>query len=152
MAYQVQSDTLYADVYEKICDVIKADPKILELADGVVFDFDLPVATDTPTQPRDCPRIYVLPSQVEYPGATSCCNQLILNYSIVIDGFHIRDPKANKMAFRMMFLMRNIPFTSIDIDGYPFGVICVPGSGSWDYDSSRQTMAHTIGLTVNIYV
>ncbi len=152
MGYPIRSDTVYIDIYEQICNTIKEDASIAALSDGVVFDFDLVDTPITPPAPRDVPRIYLLPTSVSCPVESSCNNDLTLEYSVVIDGFHFRDARLAKIAWRMMFLLRYFPVTSLVIDGASFFVQFDVGTGSWDYGAERQTMTHQIGFTVRIKV
>ena len=150
--YIVRSDDVYVDIYKQLCTIVMEDPSIRSLSTGVIFDFDLEAVGVTPVSPRVAPRIYLLPSSVSYSRETTCNNNLQLEYSFVIDGFHFRDVRAHKLAWRLMFLLRNIPFTSLKIDEYEFPVICEVGNGSWDYDVEKETIQHSLSISVQVRV
>lgn len=148
----VNSNDVYVDIYKNLCAIVMEDPAIHDLSTGVIFDFDLDEVGATPVSPRVAPRIYLLPSSVSYARENSCNNNLQLEYSFVIDGFHFRDERAHKLAWRLMFLLRNIPFTSLKIDDYEFPVICEVGNGSWDYDVEKETIQHSLSISVQVKV
>lgn len=149
----ISSKTLLQDVYVKLCVIIQNDPCVREFSDKFLFDFE-PIAspTKTPAQWRDKPRLTVLPTSIAYPRESSCNNNLTLTYAIVLEGFHIRDEVRAQLEWRLMYLLRYLPFTSLLIDGAEYPVIAEPDSGTWDFDSERQTLSFAMGLTLQIKV
>jgi len=157
---QIKSNEVYVLSYQKICECILADENMNALlqADKVICDFDLIEIPDdesfvnTPYQPATRPRLSILPTSVEYPRESSCNNNLIIQYSIVLEQFQARDILFHQICYRLIALLREIPFVSIILDDICFPVLCNVGTGTWEYDSEHQTMTHTIGLQVEIRI
>ena len=103
-------------------------------------------------QPRNPPRIYLLPTSIEYPRASSCNNRLSLTLNVVLDGFHYKSVRFHKLSFRLLQFLRNIPFSQIQEDGQCFSVVCELSGSSFDYDQDRQVMTNTISLNIAAYL
>ncbi len=182
MAYPIRSDTVLLDIYLKVAHCIVDDPGIQKLLDGVVVDFDFldsdveesysPPPPDRPRpsipqpvskpktmppfegsyQPSSPPRIYLLPTNIEYPRMSSCNNQLEVGLQIVLDGFSVKSVQFHRLVFRLAQLIRNIPFSQLQEDGHCFNVVCDLGSGSFEFDSERQVMTHSLNMSVRVYL
>lgn len=154
MAYRVQTDDVFVDAYRAICGVVRDDAHIASLAKetGLIFDFDLDTTPVTSPQPRNTPRIYLLPVSNQCELNSTCTHLLTLEYTIVIDGFHFRNAQVYRLAYRLLYLLRNFPLAKIRIDEDDFTVVCNPGTGSYDYDASSQLIQYNIGFSFLIYV
>lgn len=145
----VATDTLLTDIYVKLCTMFHEDTYLSRFSDRFLFDF-MPVAnpTRTPTQYRDKPRLSVLPTNITYARDTTCNNNLTINYEIVLEGFQLRDIIRPQVEWRIMYLLRNLPFTSMLIDNTEYPVIAEPEQGSWDFDSERQTLTFRVSVGI----
>ena len=124
----------------------------MALADGVVLDFDLGMGTATTVQPRSVPRIYLILGNVDYPIESTCNNALTIDYAIVLDGFHRQDERVYKLAWRLLFLLRTLPFNSLEVDNREYSVLCTPGNATWEYDEQSQMYTHQLNLNVVLRV
>lgn len=157
---RIDSNDVYVLSYQKICECILSDENMHSLlqAGRVICDFDLIDDPDkeefvnVPYQPQNRPRLYLLPQSVQYPRESSCNNNLIIQYQIVLEGYQVRDVLFHQTCYRLLALLRDIPFVSIILDDTCFPVLCNVGDGTWEYDQEHQTMTHTIGLTVEIRI
>ncbi len=157
---RIESNDVYIITYQKICESLAENKNLAKLVadDGAILDFDLIETPEqeefvnVPYQPKNRGRIYVLPQSVEYPRETSCNNNLIIQYQIVLEGFKARDMYFHQICYRVLAILRDMPFCSIILDDNCFPVLCQVGNGTWEYDAEHQTMNHTINLQVEIRI
>lgn len=157
---RIESNDVYVLSYQKLCECILEDENMNSLlqADKVVCDFDLiddpskEEFVNVPYQPSTRPRFYILPQSVQYPRESSCNNNLIIQYQFVLEGFQARDMLFHQICYRLLALLRDIPFVTIILDNQCFPVLCNVGDGTWEYDAEHQTMTHTVGLQVEIRI
>ena len=70
----------------------------------------------------------------------------------MLEGFKARDMYFHQICYRVLAILRDIPFCSIILDDTCFPVLCQVGNGTWEYDAEHQTMNHTITLQVEIRI
>jgi len=145
----IETDSLYNDVYVRLCEKIKGDPQLSVLLEGVVFDYepiDGLVPAGTPIALMHKPKLSVIPVSAQYEGQSSCGGELVLAYNVVLEGFHIRSSLRNKIAWRLLYLFKWLTIP-ISVDEVERAAICIPGVASWDFDGDKQTMSHTIPIS-----
>jgi len=174
MSFKTKSNTIILDIYVAIAKAIAYDEGIKPLLPGVVLDFDFidqeeefegegfgdPIDQEEPhippfsrpRSPKTPPRITLLPQTVDYPRASSCNNQLIVRFQVVLEGFHVRSARFYRLVFRLAQLLRHLPLTCLTEKDEEFPVICDIGSGSWSYDSEGQFTSYSMDIVTNTYI
>lgn len=175
MNFRVKTNTVILDMYVAIAKAIAHDEDIKKLLDGVVVDFDFidkeedfnggegfgdPIDTEEPhitpfrlpKHPKNPPRITLLPQTAQYPKFSSCNNKLEIHFQVVLEGFHVRSARFYRLVFRLVQLLRNLPFTCLTERNEEFPVICDVGSGSWNYDQDGQFMSYSMDIQADAYI
>ena len=151
----IETDDVYNDIYENLCATVKNDPAIIKLADQFYWDLEpitQPPAAPSPAKPKSMPKLTILPVSNMWKGMSSCSGELTCEYDVQVEGFYIRNPVRNKVAFRLLALFFYCPFTCMEVDGVSRTVKVEPGTASWDFDSESQKLTHRIPLSVKIYL